>query len=586
MRSSCRKATVLGAVVVLLSGLLVTPDAWAWDTDPLSAVVTNQHYLCGQNDLPEGPIQGDVPKADQDSGRAQQGYNCGLALLGHTSLDFDGRPNANANMAWAGHCAYVAGFAGVSVAPQTKPTPPPGAGVAVVSVSDGGVPANVATLRSPGALATAETIHAVTTPEGRSILVVGQYGNDVVSDPKPMDVYDVSDPDCTKFKHIPNPDFPNDPTKATYYWPGNIHNLTISQDGKYVFATIPLQAIDISGLWDDDPSTGVAYLGNIQDAMDGPPVAVGPTADLDDTLPEQVRSQTHPQNASHEAWPSADNNTLYVGGQTPEFEIFSIVDMSEWLERNPDGSPKGKPRMISQESGRGHSVRTATIGGAPYVLHSEESVFGLAYGCVPQEAGPFAGPAQPWLTDISDPARPKTASQFGLEINDPTNCPKQIDAQENDSVHYHDVDDPSDTTFVMASMWNAGLRVFDVRDPKNPTEVAYFNPGDVDPSPSTKLDHAWGHVRYVAKTGQIWFASADGGFWVVRIEGKVREYLQLDAKNVKHGLPSLRLPSADPGKAGTVAAGLVSPAAGYIDITPYYCTLGSAAGATAPPRPG
>jgi hypothetical protein len=435
-------------------------------------------------------------------------------------------------------------------------------------------------------LATAETIHAVTTPEGRSILVVGQYGNDVVSDPKPMDVYDVSDPDCTKFKHIPNPDSPNDPSRATFYWPGNIHNLTISQDGKYVFATIPLQAIDISGLWDDDPSTGVAYLGNIQDAMDGPPVAVGPTADVDDTLPEQVRSQTHPQNASHEAWPSADNNTLYVGGQTPTFELFSIVDISQWLERNPDGSPKGKPRMISQESGRGHSVRTATIGGAPYVLHSEESVFGLAYGCVPQEAGPFAGPAQPWLTDISDPARPKTASQFGLEINDPTNCPKQIDAQENDSVHYHDVDDPSDTTFVMASMWNAGLRVFDVRDPKNPTEVAYFNPGDVDPSPSTKLDHAWGHVRYVAKTGQIWFASADGGFWVVRIEGKVREYLQLDAKNVKHGLPSLRFPSADPGSAGTVAAGLVSPAAGYIDITPYYCTLGSAAGAAALPLPG
>ena len=105
MRSSCRKATVLGAVVVLLSTLLVTQGAWAWDTDPLSPVVTNQHYLCGQNDLPEGPIQGDVPKADQDSGRAQQGYNCGLSLLGHTSLDFDGRPNANANMAWAGHCA-------------------------------------------------------------------------------------------------------------------------------------------------------------------------------------------------------------------------------------------------------------------------------------------------------------------------------------------------------------------------------------------------------------------------------------------------------------------------------------------------
>ncbi len=564
MRSSYRKTTVLGGLVALLSIVVVTHDASAsdWDTDPLSTAVTSQHYLCGKNDLPEGPIQGDVPKADQDSGRAQQGYNCGLAFLGYTPLDFDGRPNSNANMAWAGHCAYVAGFAGVSVAPQSKPNPPPGAGVAVVSVS------------------------AVTTPDGRSILVVGQYGNDVVSDPKPMDVYDVSDPDCTKFKHIPNPDAPNDPSKATFYWPANIHNLTISQDGKYVFATIPLQAIDISGLWDNDLSSGVKYLGNIQDAMDGPPVAVGPTADLDDNLPAEVRSQTHPQNASHEAWPSPDGRTLYVGGQTPTFELFSIVDISQWLERNPDGSPKGKPRIISQESGRGHSVRTATIGGAPYVLHSEESVFGLAYGCVPQEAGPFAGSAQPWLTDISDPAHPKTASQFGLEINDPTNCPEQLDAKENDSVHYHDVDDPTDTTFVMASMWNAGLRVFDVRDPTNPTEVAYFNPGDIDPSPSTKLDHAWGHIHYVAETGQIWFASADGGFWVVRIEGQVRDYLQIDGTNVEHGLPALHIPSGDPGTAGTIGAGLLRPSAGYIDITPYYCTLGSATGGAAPPLPG
>src|SRR5205807_2019236 len=236
-----------------------------------------------------------------------------------------------------------------------------------------------ATRHSPGAAAVCETLNAVTTPSGRSILVVGQYGNDVVAKPpgKPMDVYDVTD--CLHPKLM-----------TTYYWPANIHNLTISRDGKYVFATIPLQAVDIAGVW-DAPPTPVRYLGNIQDAMDGPPVAFGPTGDVFANLPPEVRSQTHPVNASHEAWPSADDNTLYVGGQTPQYEIFSIVDISQWLQRNPDGTPKGKPRVISQQSGRGHSVRTATIGGRPYVLHSEESVFGTAYSCVPQEAGPFAG---------------------------------------------------------------------------------------------------------------------------------------------------------------------------------------------------
>jgi len=94
MRSSYRKATLLGAVVALFCAMAVADDASAWDTDPLSTVVTNQHYLCGKDDLPEGPIQGDVPKADQDSGRAQQGYNCGLSLLGYTPPTWPGPATA------------------------------------------------------------------------------------------------------------------------------------------------------------------------------------------------------------------------------------------------------------------------------------------------------------------------------------------------------------------------------------------------------------------------------------------------------------------------------------------------------------
>src|SRR5581483_2743566 len=558
LRTRAVRIAVLGVVLTAIG----TSGARAWDTSPVApAAVTAQHHLCGSADLKEGAIQGDVPKADQDSGRAQKGYNCGLALLGYTSLGKDGRPNQNANMAWAGRCAYIAGSAGVNVAPQGKPSPPPGAGVAVVSVSDSGVPTYVATLRHPGSVATSETLNAVTTPSGRSVLVVGQYGNDIVSDPKPMDVYDVSNPDCAKSRYL-----------GTYYWPNNIHNLTLSQDGRYVFATLPLQAADIPGLWDNDPKTGVRYLGNIEEAMDGPTIAMGPVADV---APGGVPGVTHPRDASHEAWASADGKTLYVGGQTPEFEMFSILDIGAWLQRNPDGTPKGKPRLISQTSSRGHSVRTAQIGKTPYILHSEESVFGAAYSCLPQETAPFAGPAQPWLTDISHPAHPRTVTQFGLEINDPSHCKDQLNAKENDSVHYHDVDDPNDTTFVMASMWNAGIRIFDVRRPARPTEVAYFNPGDVDPTSAVKLDQAWGHIRYIARSGQIWFATADGGFWVVQLESQVRNYLGLDAKIGRHGLPPVPVPRDDRGRPGTVGASLPL-VTNFVDIARYYCTLGAA----------
>ena len=53
------------------------------------------------------------------------------------------------------------------------------------------------------------------------------------------------------------------------------------------------------------------------------------------------------------------------------------------------------------------------------------------------------------------------------------------------------LDDPDHATFAMLSMKNAGLRIFDIRDPSAPKEVAYFNPGQYRaPDGSTLLDGA------------------------------------------------------------------------------------------------
>jgi hypothetical protein len=541
-----RRAAVLGAALGLLLSQTGAFTASA-DDDPIGGVITQQDARCGKGDLPETGIQGDVPKADQTSGRAERGYNCGLALVGHATLDAGGRaPDSNGNMAWSGHCAYVAGPGAVF----GDPDPAAGDGVAVVDVADPRSPRHVATLRSPGSKAAMETINAVTTRD-RAVLVIGQYGN-AGGGNKPMDVYDVRD--CAHPKLL-----------ETYLWPENIHNLTISGNGRYVFATQPLQAVDISGLFDKDPRTKTTYLGDIEASTPGPPVAVGPSADLDDPLTPAFGS-THSTYLSHEAWPTPDGGTLYVGGQTPTFEMFSILDIRDWLRRDAAGKPAGPPKVISQRRGRGHSVRTATIGGRKYVLHSEESVFGAAYGCVPETLNPIAGPAQPWLTDISDPVHPKQVSQFGLAINDPKNCQTQLDSGTNSSVHYHDVDDPNRTTFVVASMWNAGIRVFDVRDPAHPKEVAYFNPGDVQAGPGVTLDHAWAHVRWIPETGQLWFSTASGGFWVAELEPQVRAQLGLGTTRQAPLHPSGR--PARTGVPTVLATGV------KVDATAYYCTLG------------
>jgi hypothetical protein len=42
--------------------------------------------LCGRDDTPETGIQGDMSRADQESRRADEGYNCGLMVVGHHDL--------------------------------------------------------------------------------------------------------------------------------------------------------------------------------------------------------------------------------------------------------------------------------------------------------------------------------------------------------------------------------------------------------------------------------------------------------------------------------------------------------------------
>src|SRR5439155_9575862 len=184
----------------------------------------------------------------------------------------------------------------------------------------------------------------------------------------------------------------------------------------------------------------------------------------------------------------------------------------------------------------------------------------------PETLNPFGGAAQPWLSDVTDPANPQMRiSQFRLAINEPGNCAQQVADGENASVHYHDVDSPAQTTFALLSMWNAGLRIVDIRDPRNPTEVAYFNPGAflTPPGDDVILDKAWGHVRYIERTGQIWFATQSGGFWVVELEPQVRAAL---------GLPE-RTPVNPDGGAPRPADSVNAVMPGDQNTEQYYCTL-------------
>jgi hypothetical protein len=491
--------------------------------------------VCGERDRPETGLQGDVPLGDQLSGRAFRGYNCGLALVGYNSL---GRRGGNANMAWAGRCAFVAGVNGVAVVDVSNSSAPQ----LVTTLHGGGRAGSV----GGGADQTLETIAAVRRPDGRSVLVAARYGEGAEASPAvptPMDVFDVTD--CRHPRFL-----------TTYQWPRNVHNLTITPDGSHVWGSMPVQYLDIS-----DPAHPTGY------------------HDLDAEL-TRFESPLRPNQNSHEVWPSPDGTRLYIGSQVIGDETFRIIDISQW-----PAQPLTADDILSERGAPGHSIRTMSIGGHPYLVNSDESIVdATARGCLSDDLTPFGGVSRPRFTDIGDERHPVEVGQFRLEIGEPRRCAAQLRSRVNPSVHYQDVDNSStnnparrDTTFMMASSWNSGLRVVDVRDPAHPREVAYFNPGQFAmPGQSVNLDVAWAHSHWDATRGQIWLATATGGFWVLQLENGARRALGMAP--LRHNDLALHgsIPRPRPSQ------GLFASPLSRLPSIPasYYCTLAVMPGRT------
>jgi hypothetical protein len=105
--------------------------------------------------------------------------------------------------------------------------------------------------------------------------------------------------------------------------------------------------------------------------------------------------------------------------------------------------------------------------------------------------------------------------------------------------HYCTVDKPKNAKLAACSYFQAGVRVFDIRDPYRPREVAYYKPPAVGSAsrPGSAhaqrepgyRDHDWSssNIRFVKAKGEhyLWFTSHDNGFQVVRFTKSMHELL-------------------------------------------------------------
>lgn len=452
--------------------------------------------LCASSDVREPGIQGEVPAGQTAN------YNCGVKLIGQLPVI--------GNVAGTGKCVYVR-----SRGTQDESQ------ISVINVSD---PAKPTVVGAPLPVhMNSESLRVVVTKD-RAVMVSGSS------------VFDISD--CLHPKLMGEIEWPD--TTVPGVWRKNLpHDIRVNRIGTKVYASFGVWEVDISNLSDRSSWKITDHRCEVAAQVPGPwqevhrqSIKAGRTLCDDATRPAPrganfamggsplQASLLWPQ-VSHSPDFNADGTRMYVGDQAGGNAAFwapqpkvRIVDLT-----------KGPLKIIGEVDGPGHGLDWFRVGRRDYVLHSNE---GGTKGILTQpEAGdtcrPYPRPTSlGWgfeaiVSDVTDPAQARNISMLKLAINEPEFCSVRKASGRDPWIAYHLIDNPMNAKFAAVNFGDAGLRIFDIRDPQKPTEVAYFNHG----SPV----HAG--VGYYDAARKLIFFSDAGGFKVLQIEPQVRTQLGL-----------------------------------------------------------
>jgi len=145
------------------------------------------------------------------------------------------------------------------------------------------------------------------------------------------------------------------------------------------------------------------------------------------------------------------------------------------------------------------------------------------------------------MLDIADPAHPKEVAQFKMEVHNPAHCaisksdrgPQVQGLAEGDTfwqlgaslflydTHYCRPDRLHNPTVMGCASFGSGLRVWDIRDPAYPREIAYYNTGTVNTAAGPVLDFAVAPPVFRRDLGQVWWVTVYGGFHTAKFKDGV-----------------------------------------------------------------
>ena len=430
---------------------------------------------CGPGSKPEAE-QGRVPAADYKNGRAAEGYTCNLALVGRDGSNAGFRVYRYIDT--AGHeCAF---YDSGPLFPFQVFLSSPGhtAGVFVLDMSDPAHPKQTATLTTPAMISPHESLNLNVTRG----LLAADMGN-ALTLPGWVDIYDVKS-DCLHPKLLSSTPLGILGHEGTFSPDGN--TFWVSSGG---FSTIT--AIDVS-----DPAVP-KFL----------------------TLLTAYRS--HGLNVSD------DGNRLYVailpGSGTPGLVILDVSDIQKRVA-NPT------VKLISQTTWPDVSIPQVpipvTIGGHPYLVEVDE--YATAGGSPIPSAAADASVGGARIIDIADEKKPKVTSTIKLEANLVKN--RGTEASDNGmksslqgyAGHYCNVPQRTDPGIMACSFIASGLRVFDIRDPQHPRELAYYNaPPSMGTTSQSPSNYAMSAPTFVPGRSEIWYSDGNSGFYDVHLANGV-----------------------------------------------------------------
>lgn len=428
---------------------------------------------CAKGDRPEGAIQGRVPAADYASGRAALGYTCNATVL--TRYGTNGGFRVSRYVDRAGHvCAF---YDSTLIFPRDVADDTPG--TYVLDMKDPLHPVRTAVLRSPAMVSPHESLR-LNSKRGLLVANMGSATTQVGF----VDVWDVSK-DCR------NPVIQSSLPLALLGHEGGF-----SPDGMTYWASTTftggLTAIDLR-----DPTKPAVVWQSRDYAVHGLSLSDDGTRAYLAHLPSERNFVTE--------------TTQGGGGMT-------ILDVSQVQRRQPNPVVRVVSHVTWPEVTIPQNVVPVTIKGRRYAIAFDEYDTNVYEYSAQENVGALH------VFDVTDERRPRLVSRIRLAAHNEAaravqgDDPGAANVGQGYAAHYCEVPRSRDPGILACSMILSGLRVFDIRDPAHPREVAYANrPAVGDRNPSRRGAYAMSAPAFDPRTRQVWYTDANTGFFVVRL---------------------------------------------------------------------